>query len=99
MKRANRQSVNIRETWGLTELDQFCDADAQWVITLVDHGALDPFGRDAGTWQFTAQDMRRAHQAGRLAREYGLNHAALKLVLALLKERNALARKVAQLSR
>lgn len=78
MKRANRQRVNIREAWSLTELGQFCDA---------------------GTWQFTAQDMRRAHQAGRLAREYGLNHAALKLVLALLKERNALARKVAQLSR
>lgn len=99
MKLANRPKVAVSETWTLTELGQFCYVDVNWMMTLVEHGALRPSGADPGSWRFSAEDMRRARQASRLAREYGLNHAAVELVLNLLQERNILARKLALLTR
>lgn len=97
MKIANPEHVEIIETLTLTELSHFCHVQTEWVIALVDYGVLDPLGRDASDWRFTPPNVLRARKARRLTHDLGLNLAGVALVLDLIEERNALARKLAQL--
>lgn len=99
MKLANRDHIEIIETLTLTELSQFCHVQADWVVSLVDYGVLDPLGADASDWKFTPPNVVRARKARRLTHDLGLNLAGVALVLDLIEERDALARKLAQLSR
>ena len=98
MKLADRDHVEIIETLTLTELSQFCHVQMDWVVSLVDYGVLDPIGRDAGDWEFTPPNVLRARKARRLTHDLGLNLAGVALVLDLIEERDALARKLAQLA-
>lgn len=97
MKLADPKHVEIIETLTLPELSQFCHVQSEWVIALVDYGVLDPLGRDASDWRFTPPNVLRARKARRLTHDLGLNLAGVALVLDLIEERNALARKLAQL--
>lgn len=97
MKLANPEQVEIIETLTLTELSHFCHVQTDWVVSLVDYGVLDPMGREASDWQFTPPNVLRARKARRLTHDLGLNLAGVALVLDLIEERNALARKLAQL--
>ena len=53
MKLANRPKVAVSETWTLTELGQFCYVDVNWMMTLVEHGALRPSGAGPGSVSYT----------------------------------------------
>ena len=94
MKKANPR-VNVIETLSLSELTMFCDTNADWVVRLVEHGVVTPVTQTAPEWEFTPPHIARARKAARLMRDLGLNVAGVALVLDLIEERDALARKLA----
>ncbi|WP_296431644.1 chaperone modulator CbpM [Yoonia sp.] len=99
MKKATRHGsrVDLVETLSLSELTMFCDTNAQWVISLVEHGVVTPITQTAPEWEFTAPHIARARKASRLMRDLGLNFKGVALVLNLIEERDALAHKLAML--
>jgi len=94
MKKANPR-VNVIETLSLSELTMFCNTNADWVVRLVEHGVVTPVTQTAPEWEFTPPHIARARKAARLMRDLGLNVAGVALVLDLIEERDALARKLA----
>jgi chaperone modulatory protein CbpM len=70
----------------LDELCHACSSSTEWVIELVEEGALQPVGHDPSQWQFTGTSLLRAHTAMRLQRDLGLNLAGIALALDLLDE-------------
>jgi chaperone modulatory protein CbpM len=97
MKKAKPRTmrVDVVETLSLSELTMFCDTNADWVITLVEHGVVTPVTQSTPEWEFTPSHIARARKAARLMRDLGLNVAGVALVLDLIEERDALARKLA----
>jgi chaperone modulatory protein CbpM len=97
MKKAKPRNprIEVVETLSLSELTMFCDTNADWVVTLVEHGVVTPIIRTAPEWEFTPAHIARARKAARLMRDLGLNVAGVALVLDLIEERDALARKLA----
>lgn len=93
--RPHSRNVDVIETLTLSELTMFCHTSADWVIMLVEHGVVTPVRRTAPEWEFTATHIARARKAARLMRDLGLNVAGVALVLDLIEERDALARKLA----
>ncbi|MEL6837804.1 MAG: chaperone modulator CbpM [Pseudomonadota bacterium] len=100
MKKAKRRTprVNVVETLTLSELTVFCDANADLVVRLVEHGVVTPVTQRAPEWEFTAPHIARTRKAARLMRDLGLNVAGVALVLDLIEERDALVRKLAVLT-
>ena len=99
MKKATSRTprIDVVETLSLSELTMFCGTNADWVVTLVEHGVVAPVARTAPEWEFTPAHIARARKAARLMRDLGLNVAGVALVLDLIEERDALARKLAML--
>ncbi|MFO8126724.1 chaperone modulator CbpM [Yoonia sp.] len=97
MKKAEHRSsrTDVVETLTLSELTMFCDTTADWLVALVDHGVVTPVTPIAPEWEFTPPHIARARKAARLMRDLGLNVAGVALVLDLIEERDALARKLA----
>jgi len=97
MKKATRfkPRVDIIETLSLSELTRFCDTTADWVVRLVDYGVVAPVRTTGPEWEFTPPHIARARKAARLMRDLGLNVAGVALVLDLIDQRDALARKLA----
>mgnify|MGYP001818115285 CR=1 FL=1 len=89
--------IDVIETLSMSELTMFCDTNADWVIRLVEHGVVTPVTQTTPEWQFTPPEIARARKAARLMRDLGLNVAGVALVLDLIEERDALARKLAML--
>lgn len=97
MKKArlhNPRAVPI-DALSLSELTMFCHTSSEWVVTLVDYGVVTPIERAAPDWEFAPSHVARARKAARLMRDLGLNVAGVALVLDLIEERDALARKLA----
>lgn len=97
MKKATKRppQVDTIETLTLSELTIFCDTNADWVLALVEHGIVTPIVRAPDEWQFKPAHIARARKASRLMRDLGVNFAGVALVLDLIEERDALARKLA----
>ncbi|MGJ8623095.1 MAG: chaperone modulator CbpM [Yoonia sp.] len=91
--------TDVVETLSLSELTMFCHTNADWVVTLVEHGVVTPIAETAPEWEFTPPHIARARKAARLMRDLGLNVAGVALVLDLIEERDALARRLAMLER
>ena len=96
MRKASTDGTNVHmiETLSLSELTMFCDVNAEWVVTLVEHGVVAPVTQAAPEWEFTPPHIARARKASRLMRDLGLNFAGVALVLDLIEERDALLRKL-----
>lgn len=73
-------------TLSLGELCQACSSHAEWIITLVEEGILDPIGTSKGQWQFSSTCLQRAQTARRLQRDLDINLAGIALALNLLDE-------------
>ncbi|MFT5521192.1 MAG: chaperone modulatory protein CbpM [Enterobacterales bacterium] len=86
------------------ELCSVCSISTEWVIALVEVGALDPVNyqqisiEQQTQWIFSAKCMKRAHTARKLQRDLGVNQAGVALVLDLLEEIEALESKLQQLN-
>jgi len=73
----------------IVSLDDLCDAcssSTEWVMELVEEGALEPVGREPSQWRFAGTNLHRAHTAMRLQRDLGINLAGIALALDLLDE-------------
>ncbi len=74
----------------LEELCQACREHSEWIIQLVDEGILEPTGRQATGWRFTAISLQRARTVRRLQQDLGINLAGAALVLDLMDEIDSL---------
>jgi chaperone modulatory protein CbpM len=70
----------------LDDLCRACSSSTEWVIELVEQGALEPVGDEQSGWRFTGTSLQRAHTAMRLQRDLGINMAGVALALDLLEE-------------
>lgn len=70
----------------LDDLCRACSSSTEWVIELVEEGALEPVGDEQAGWRFTGTSLQRAHTAMRLQRDLGINMAGIALALDLLEE-------------
>jgi chaperone modulatory protein CbpM len=70
----------------LEELCLCCKADADWVISIVDYGIIEPMGAERSQWRFTSMSVVRAVKAKRLERDLKINIPGIAVVLDLLEE-------------
>lgn len=70
----------------LNDLSHACSSSAEWVIELVEQGALNPIGREQAEWRFRSDSLQKARTAMRLQRDLGINFAGVALALDLLDE-------------
>jgi len=75
----------------LNDLCYACSSSAEWVIELVELGALEPIQQNRviyqqTQWRFPGSALQRARTARRLQRDLGINLAGVALALDLLDE-------------
>jgi len=70
----------------LAELCQTVQLNAEQIIELVEHGILEPLGREPANWRFMGISVQRVRCARRLRRDLGVNMAGAALALDLLEE-------------
>lgn len=78
--------LSDEEPCTLAELCETCGVEQDWVIELVEHGALEPTGRSIVEWQFASVAIGRVSRARRLVRDLDLNTPGVALALELLDE-------------
>lgn len=83
----------------LNDLCCACASSAEWVIELVEEGALEPveprpLSHQQTQWRFTVVALQRARTAMRLQRDLGINLAGIALTLDLLDEINTLEQRL-----
>ena len=78
----------LEEQDGITlgELCRACRVPAEVVIEMVEHGLIEPAGRDPARWRFTGVSVQRVRCAQRLRRDLGVNLAGAALAVDLLDE-------------
>ena len=81
----------------LNDLCRACSSSAEWIIELVEEGALEPIGQEQSGWRFTGKSLCRAQTAMRLQRDLGINLAGIALALDLLEEIEAMREQLRQL--
>ena len=77
----------------LDEVCIACNVDADWIVDLVQQGAIDAIGEVQPDWQFTSITITRVAKAKRLQRDLELNPSAIALVLDLLDQIQELRRR------
>jgi len=75
----------------IDELCRACSSSEDWVIGLVEVGAIEPVGQQvvraqAAQWRFPASSLQRAQIAMRLQRDLDINLSGIALALDLLNE-------------
>ncbi len=70
----------------LRDLCRVCSVRTEFVVELVEQGALEPAGEVLEQWMFSGASLRRARTALRLHRDLGVNAAGAALILDLLEE-------------
>ncbi len=71
----------------LVEICQNCQAPAETIIRLMEHGVISPSqGTKSSQWRFQQSALIRADKALRLKRDLGINNAGVALVLELMDE-------------
>lgn len=80
----------------LNDLCKACSSSAEWIIELVEEGALEPIGYQQTQWRFSGSNLQRARTAMRLQRDLGLNLAGIALALDLLEKIDTLESRLCQ---
>jgi chaperone modulatory protein CbpM len=70
----------------LGQLCRACGTHADWVISLVEEGIIEPDGRELSLWRFSGVSLVRVRSALRLQRDLGINLAGVGLALDLIEE-------------
>ena len=83
--------LNEQAELTLNDLCLACSSSAEWIIELVEQGALEPVGLKSISyqqtqWRFSGDSLQRARKAMRLQRDLGINLAGVALALELLDE-------------
>lgn len=82
------ETVVVEEhlSFTLSALCQASGAEQDWVLGLVAEGLLQPTGQGPADWQFRGDALSQTRRALRLVRDFGLDLAAVGLVIDLLAE-------------
>lgn len=75
-----------QETLTLESLAGLCTVETDWVIELVEYGALEPIDPTQPQWEFSAVVLKRVRTAARLHYDLELGPAGIALALDLLDE-------------
>ena len=70
----------------LKDLSHACSCSAEWIIELVEHGAIEPLSFQQTQWRFSGSSLRRAQTAMHLQRDLGINLPGVALALDLLEQ-------------
>ncbi len=81
----------------LGELCRACAVDAEWIITLVEEGVIEPHASTPDKWRFSGMSLQRARKIKRLQFDLGINLAGAALALELLDEIENLRERLATL--
>ena len=91
----------------LNDLCCACSSNAEWIIELVEEGALEPvilktdtnkpYDDQQNQWRFTGYSLQRAQTARRLQRDLNINLAGVALALELLEEISSLQEQLRRL--
>lgn len=81
----------------LTELCGACHLTTEQVFELIEHGVIDPQGRQPAHWRFHGISIRRIRLAQRLERDLGVNMTGVALTLDLLEELEQLRQRLRRL--
>jgi chaperone modulatory protein CbpM len=92
-------NLNILEGVVLDEKTEFtihdlcraCSSTEDWIIELVEEGAIEPIGRQrvraqSSQWRFPASSLQRVQIAMRLQRDLDINLSGIALALELLND-------------
>lgn len=91
------QIIEEEVEFSLADLSQSCRVDAEWLITLVGEGIIEPLD-SANRWRFAGHCLRRVRTVQRLQQDLGVNLAGAALVLDLLTEMAELRERLALLA-
>ncbi len=85
----------------LADLSRACSVHAEWVVSLVEEGILEPHEIEANErhWRFTGTSLHRARTASRLQRDLSVNLAGVALALELIDEIDSLRSRLAGMER
>lgn len=83
----------------LAEISRACHIHAEFVLTLVEEGILQPRGRRPADWRFPAAALARARLALRLQQDLDLNLAGCALAIELLEQLRQANQRIANLER
>jgi chaperone modulatory protein CbpM len=83
----------------IEELCLACNADADWLTELIEHGVIEPIGKVSADWRFTSLTIVRIAKAKRLQRDLDLSASGIAIVLDLLDEIDVLRAQLGTLSR
>jgi chaperone modulatory protein CbpM len=81
----------------LGELSRACGKPAEWILSLVEEGVIEPVGADQTHWHFPGYCLRRVRIVQRLQSDLGVNLAGAALALELLEEVETLRNRIAAL--
>jgi len=77
--------IDEEKTFTLAELCRCFAVEAEQIEALVEHGILEPAGRQGRHWCFSAGSLRRTRITLHLQRDLGVNLAGAALALDLLE--------------
>ncbi len=83
----------------LGDLCRACSVHAEWLVSLVEEGILEPVGAEQAHWRFTGVQLSRARTVSRLQRDLGINLTGAALALDLIDEIESLRGRLAALER
>ena len=82
--------------FSLADLSQCCRVNAEWLMTLVGEGILEPL-ESSGRPRFAGHSVHRVRTVQRLQRDLGVNLAGAALALDLLTEMTAMRARLSAL--
>ena len=91
--------VEENSVFTLSELSRACGKPAEWILTLVEEGVIEPVDGNQRHWQFSGHCLRRVRIVQRLESDLGLNMAGAALALELLEEMGSLRKRIAALEK
>ena len=78
--------LDERTELSLSELSLACSSSTEWIIELVEEGALEPIGHEQAHWRFSGTSLAKARAAMRLHNDLKINLAGVALALDLIEE-------------
>ena len=79
-------TVIEEDSLSLGQLCRACSVHADWIISLIEEGIIEPQGEDIRLWRFSGASLVRARSALRLQNDLGINLAGIALALDLMEE-------------
>jgi len=83
----------------LGELSRACGVPAEWLLSLVDEGIIEPVGQDPAHWRFRGTCLRRVRIVQRLESDLRVNLPGAALALELLEEVEQLRARISVVER